>query len=349
MNYKLTALLIAVLVLVGGALLITRALNTRTIEEQPTRLFSIPQEDLDGIRVTYEGTSVEYQLLTDPEEIASALGEEPPSHEGEPEPIWVIKDPHMTPVYGPDWSATPLLLSGPLTARELEGLDAQTADLSRYGLEPPRTSVSLDVRGREVVNFHMGDPTPDEENWYARRVGDNRLFTISAGWADAVSKLATEPPYAPTLFAVQVEDITLISATSIPRVLRYDYELRDGGWTIVEYAADDREWVTTGDGMPVDEAAWAEILSLLGDPRISESQERDIEDADPFELNIDQAKVSVLMRHAEEEETTFFLGKATPEGDYWYAGAADQETLYVVPAEWGEAMVRLVTDPPFQP
>ena len=349
MNYKLTALLIAVLVMVGGAVLLTRALNTRTLEEQPTRLYRIGEESFDGIRITHEGTTVEYQLLTDPGEIASALGEDPPSQEQEYEPIWVIDDGRMTPVYGPLWSATPLLLSGPLTARELEGLDAETADLARYGLEPPRTSVSLDFRGRELVNFHMGDPTPDEENWYARRVGDSRLFTISGGWGESVSTLATKPPYPPTLFTVQVEDITLISATSIPRVQRYDYELRDEGWTIVEYAAEERDWVATGDGTPVDDEAWAEILSLLSDPTISESQERDIENADPFELNIDQAKVSVLMRHAEEEETTFFLGKETPDEDYWYAGAADQETLYVVPAEWGEAMVRLVTDPPFQP
>ena len=348
MNYKLTALLIAVLIMVGGAVLLTRALNTRTLEEQPTRLYRIGEESFDAIRITHDGTTVGYQLLTEPEDIAPALGEGPPSPEQVYDPIWVIKDGQNTPVYGPLWSATPLLLSGPLTARELEGLDADTADLPRYGLEPPRTSVSLDFRGRELVNFHMGDPTPDGENWYARRVGDNRLFTLSAGWGESVSKLATEPPYAPTLFTVQLEDITLISATSIPRLQRYDYELRDSGWTIVEYEPDGREWIAVGDGTPVDEGAWAEVLSLLGDPRISESQERDIEDADPFELNIDQAKVSVLMRHTDEEETTFFLGKETPEGDYWFAGAADQETLYVVPAEWGEAMVRLVTDPPYQ-
>lgn len=347
MNYKLTALLIAVLVMVGGAVLLTRALNTRTPEEQATRLYRIGEESFDGIRITHEGTTVEYQLLTDPEEISSALGEDTPSPEQVYEDIWVIKDGLNTPVYGPLWSATPLLLSGPLTARELDRLDAVTADLSRYGLEPPRTSVSLDFRGRELVNFHMGDPTPDGENWYARRVGDNRLFTLSAGWGESVSKLATEPPYPPTLFSVKVEDITLISATSIPRVERFDYEPRDSGWTIVEYEPEGREWIAAGDGTPVDEEAWAEILSLLSNPRISESQERDIEDADVYELNIDQARVSVLIRHTDEEETTFFLGKETPEGGYWYAGAADQETLYIVPAEWGEEMVRLVTDPPF--
>ncbi len=349
MNYKLTALLIAVLVMVGGAVLLTRALNTRTLEEQPTRLYRIGEESFDGIRITHEGTSVAYQLLTDPEEIAAALGEDAASLEQEYEDLWVIKDGHDTPVYGPLWSATPLLLSGPQTERELKELDADTADLPRYGLEPPRTSVSLDFRGRELVNFHMGDPTPDEENWYARRVGDNRLFTLSAGWAESVSKLATEPPYAPTLLTVQVEDITLVSATSIPRLERFDYELRDGEWTIVEYEPEGREWIALGDGTPVDDDAWAEILSMLSNPRISESQERDIEDADVFELNVDQAKVSVLVRHADEEESTFFLGKETPEGDYWYAGAADQETLYIVPADWGEEMVRLVTDPPYRP
>ena len=66
MNYKLTALLIAVLVMVGGAVLLTRALNTRTLEEQPTRLYRIGEESFDGIRITHEGTTVEYHLLTDP-------------------------------------------------------------------------------------------------------------------------------------------------------------------------------------------------------------------------------------------------------------------------------------------
>ncbi len=349
MNYKLTALLIAVLVLVGGAVLITRTLGTKTPEEQHPRLYRIGQNDFDGIRITHEGASVEYQLLTDPEEIASALGEDAPSPEMESE-LWVIKDSHMTPVYEPDWSATPLLLSGPLTEGELESLDDKSADLARFGLDPPRTSVSLDFRGREIVNFHLGDPTPDEMNKYARRVGDDRLFIISGGWADSVSTLATEPPYAPTLFAVRLEDITLVSATSTPTIQRYDYELRDGVWTITEYGADGREWVATENAnVPVDDQAWAEMLSLFSDPRISESQERDIEDAEIYGLPIDKARVAVLLRDTEGEETTFFLGDTTPEGDYWYAGAADQETLYYVPAEWGEEVLRLFTDPPFPP
>lgn len=348
MNYKLTALLIAVLIMVGGAVLLTRALNTKTLEEQPTRIYRIDERDLDGLRITHEGTTVEYGLLTDPGEIASALGNDAPS-EDQVEDLWVIKDGNDTPVYGPLWSATPLLLSGPQSAREVKELNAEAADLSRFGLDPPRTSVGLDVLGREVIRFEMGDPTPDEENWYIRRVGDDRLFTVSAGWGESVSKLATEPPYPPTLFAVQVEDITLVSATSIPRLERFDYELRDSGWTIVEYEPEGREWIVGEDGTPVDEADWDEILSLLDNPRISESQERDIDDAGIYELNIDQARVSVLIRHTDDEETTFFLGKETPEGDRWFAGAADQETLYVVPAWWGEEMVSLVTDPPYQP
>ncbi len=347
MNYKLTSLLIAVLIMVGGAVLLTRALNTRTLPEQAHEIYRLNAEDLDGIRVTYEGATVEYQLLRDPEEITSLLGSDASSelHENY---LWVIDDDQRTPVYLPSWGNTPSLLSGPEASRQVEVLDPQTTDLSRYGLDPPRTSVGLDVHGREVIRFHMGDPTPDEEAWYIRLVGDNRLLTVSAGWGDAISKLVTEPPYAPSLFDIEVEDITLISATSIPRLERFDYELRDGGWTIVEYEPEGREWLVVGDGTPVDDEAWAEILSLLSDRRISESQERDIEDADIYELNIDQAKVSVLIRHTDDEETTFFLGRETPEGDYWYAGAADQETLYIVPAEWGEAMVRLVTDPPYK-
>ena len=346
MNYKLTALLIAVLIMVGGAVLLTRALNTRTLPEQATEIYRVNADDLDGIRVTYEGSTVEYQLLTDPDEITSVLGDVAPS-EVQENYLWVIEDDQRTPVYLPTWGNTPSLLSGPEASRQVEVLDPQTTDLSRYGLDPPRTSVGLNILGREVIRFHMGDPTPDEETWYIRRVGDNRLFTVSAGWGDAISKLVTEPPYAPSLFDVEVEDITLISATSIPRLQRFDYELRDSGWTIVEYEPEGREWIAVGDGTPVDEEAWAEILSLLSDRRVSESQERDIDDAEIYGLHIDQARVSVLMRHTDEEETTFFLGNETPEGGNWFAGAADQETLYIVPTEWGEAMVRLVTDPPF--
>ena len=350
MNYKLTAVLLAVLVMVGGAILITRALGSKTPEEQPAQLYKVSEEDITGLKISHVGTTVEYELLSDQASIAAALGEAAPTTGAEYPPLWVIKDGNNTPVYQPKWSATTLLLSGPRSDRELAKLQDLAQELPSYGLMPPQTEVTITLLGRVELSFELGDPTPDERNWYARLAGSDRLFILSAAWSDAVSKLASEPPYPPTMFAVNVDDLTLVSVSSGGQDKRYDYVLQDDEWVGIQYTSEGLEWITGDEMIPVDASAWADALDLFSDPFISVAQEQDIDVASKYGLDVGQQEVlKTLLEEADGETSTFYLGDTTPDGLYRFAGSATQELLYLVPTEWAEAVTRLITDPPYLP
>ena len=343
MNVRLTAVLIVVLALVGGAVLITRALDSKTVENEPTQLYRVTEDDITGVTVSHDGESVEYQLLTDQASIAAALGDDPTIGGRPLDSLWVIKDGNDTPVFLEKWSGTPLLLSGPRSDRgALQSLE----DPATFGLDPPQTSVTIKLLETIQLTFELGDATPDEENWYARLANGTQLFTVAGAWAEVITRLATEPPYPPTMFNVKSDELNSIVA--VRGLNRYDYLLQDGQWVIVEYAALDLDWVVTGEeNIPVFASAWADAPSLFGNRNISTAQQINITNAADYGLDFPQVEVEI--KTMDEETASFFLGDPTPDGKSWYAGATDQEVLYLVPAEWGEAVVRLINEPPFPP
>ena len=174
MNVRLSILLVVVLGLVAGAVFITRALGTKEPEERPPQLFKVNESAIIAIEVTHNDAHTEY----------ARVGEQ-----------WVIKDGNDTPVFLEKWSGKTLLLTGPRCKRAvIEEID----DPADYGLESPPTKIRMTLTGGTVVEFHLGDPTPNRENWYARLVGSNRLCTLPAVYAQVVSGMATAPPYPPT-------------------------------------------------------------------------------------------------------------------------------------------------------
>jgi hypothetical protein len=173
MNVRLSILLVAVLVIFGGTFLVVRF--TQTPERTPEKqwMYKVDEEDVIHILVSYNGKTVEYD-------------KKPGSDE------WVIVGNPPAPVFLKKWGGTTLLLSGPQVSRVL----AQEIDNpATYGLEPPVSRVVVTVRGGLVYEFHIGNPTPDGQNQYARLVGDPELFTVAEIWARVINNLATEPPY----------------------------------------------------------------------------------------------------------------------------------------------------------
>ena len=174
MNVRLSILLVVVLVLIGGAVFITRELSTKERVEVAPWLFQVNIEDISSISVNHNGTVMGYALV-----------------DGQ----WVIKDGNDTPVFLQKWAGTTLLLSGPRSTR---GLPDPIDDPAKYGLDSPQTKVELIDRVGVPLIFHLGDVTPEGRNWYARLVGSDRLFIVASEWGEVISKLATEPPYPPT-------------------------------------------------------------------------------------------------------------------------------------------------------
>ena len=175
MNVRLTALLVLLLVLIGGSVLITGVLDDKEQKESEPWLFRINLDDMVGISVVYKDQRMDYAITGD--------------HQ------WVIKDGNDTPVYLDKWAGKPFLLSGPKCSRALV---EQIDDPAKYGLDSPQTRVTILDKSGLTLEIHLGDVTPDGENWYARLVGDDRLCTLPSVYNEVVSKLATEPPYPPT-------------------------------------------------------------------------------------------------------------------------------------------------------
>jgi hypothetical protein len=175
MNIRLSFLLVALLLIFGGTFLVVRL--TRSEEKPPDQpwLYRIDDDSITHIEVTHQGKTVKYD-------------KKPGSD------TWYIQDDPAVPVFLKKWSGTPLLLSGPKVNRVLsKTIDNPVA----YGLEPPKSVIKVTERSGLIYEFHMGNPTPDGQNQYARLVGDPKLFTVPEIWARVINDLVLKPPYTP--------------------------------------------------------------------------------------------------------------------------------------------------------
>lgn len=175
MNVRLSFLLVAVLLIFGGTFLAVRL--TRSQERTPDQpwLFHIDDDAITHIEVTSQGQRVSYD-------------KKPGSD------TWYIQGDPDVPVFLQKFSGTTLLLSGPKVNRVL----ANTMDNpAAYGLDPPLTTIKVTERSGLGYEFHLGIPTPDGQNQYARLAGYPQLFTVPEIWARVVRDLAIKPPYPP--------------------------------------------------------------------------------------------------------------------------------------------------------
>lgn len=174
MNPRLTVLLVAVLLIFGGAFLALRLTGSSEEAKFTPWLYRVDDGSIVNIEVTHGGQTVNY--ARDP-----GTGD------------WYIDGKPAVPVSA-KWQGTPLLLSGPKVSRVLA---EQMENPASYGLEPPLTRARVTDGSGTIVEFHLGKATPDTTNQYARLAGHPALFAVPAAWADAVNRLATEPPYPP--------------------------------------------------------------------------------------------------------------------------------------------------------
>ena len=173
MNVRLSILLAALFLIIGGSVIVSRLLSTPESRLQEPKIWSVAMEDIVHISATHGEETVSYARNGDQ---------------------WVIEDGNDTPVYIDKWAGTTLLLSGPRAARVISQTVSNLAD---YGLDKPSAIIVVQERGGQSFEFHLGIKTPDERNQYATLVGNPRLFTLASEWGDVVTGLATEPPYPP--------------------------------------------------------------------------------------------------------------------------------------------------------
>ena len=323
MNVRLTILMVVVVAIAGGAWAViefTDVVSREEVKEDEPWLFSIDEGSITYIQVTHGGESVEY---------ARDAG----SHQ------WMILGDPSYPVFQQRWGGTPLLLSGPRVNRGLRETIDNPAD---YGLDPPESVVRVGDWAGNTFEFHMGIPTPDGSNQYARLVGDDALFTLPSVWADVVNRLALDPPYG-RLFDL---DLALI------RVI----EVSAGEDTAV-YFLDGDQWFVSEGPPPVDvEAAapvseeWPEWMATLAAPRIDEIVEQQLQSRETerlAEYGFDEPAVRVVMARRGQSAVEFQLAEGPPGSDGYYARSLEQtdEKLYLIKKSRLAGIESLASDP----
>ncbi len=135
------------------------------------RLFSLVEEDILGISVTYQGEQIAYALQDDQ---------------------WVIKNDEDIPVFAEAWGGVELVLEG---AEISEVTNTVIDEGDEYGLLPGYVFLNLANTGDSTTQYFVGDPVPDTDRRYAASATDERLFTVPDSWAESLSELVTDPPY----------------------------------------------------------------------------------------------------------------------------------------------------------
>lgn len=327
MNIRLTILMVVVVAIAGGAWAIiefTDVVSRGEATEEEPWLYHMDEGDITYISVAHGGESAEY---------ARDSG----SHQ------WMILGEPDYPVFQQRWGGTPLLLSGPRVNRGLKEIIDNPAD---YGLGPPESVIRVGDWAGNIVEFHMGNPTPDGANQYTRLVGSDALFTVPSVWADVVNRLAVDPPYG-RLFDLEIEFIRVVEVTA-------------GESTAVYFLEGDR-WLVSDEPPPVDletsapvSEEWPQWLFTLAALRIDEIVEQQVMDRETEKLamyGLDSPAVRVVFARRGQATVEFLLGDSTPDGDSYYARSVNNndERVYSIKKSRLEGITGLAANPLFLP
>lgn len=303
-------MLVAVLLIVGGAFLAVRL--TGSDDERPIRpwLYRMDDRSLANISVTHQGQTVEYS-------------KKPGTFD------WYIQGTLGTLVFQDQWGGKPLLLSGPKVSRVLaDELD----NPANFGLEPPETQVIISDRSGNTIEFHLGDATPDSVDQYARLVGEDALFTVPIVWGDVVNSLATDPPYL-RLFQVDIQRMKVIEVSYQEQITAYRKDAALGPWVIAE-----------PDIGPVSQEKWGDTPQLISGPKVDDRIALEFENAAQYGLDPPEAQVVVGVTGV--VPVVFHLGIATEDGKHRYARVLGKPELYIMPIDRAQRIIDLAINPP---
>ncbi len=323
MNIRLTILLAVLAVMIGATWAIiefTDVVFQGDPDPEEPWLYKIDDTDITNIEVVHGGEAVQF-------------ARDPGGYQ------WVILGDPNFPVFQHRWSGTPLLLSGPRVNR---GLKETLDNPSQYGLDPPESVVRVTDFAGNTFEFHMGIPTPDGNNQYARLVGDNALYTVPSVWAQVVNRLALEPPWG-KLFDMEIGDIRVIEVTA--------------GEDSAVYFLDEAGWMVSTEPPPVNPesaapvaAEWSDWVRLLAAPRIDTIVDPRIQDREEErlkEFGLDEPTVRVVIARRGQATVEIHLADGPPGSDSYYARTVNHndEALYSIRKDRLEGIEALASDP----
>ena len=327
MNVRLTILLAVIAVMIGATWAIIEFTDIVYREERDPDepwLYRIDVADITRIEVVHGEQAIEFAR--------DSAGNQ-----------WMIMGDPSIPVFSHRWGGIPLLLGGPRVNR---GLKTTIEDPSQYGLDPPESIVRVSDWAGNTFEFHMGIPTPDGENQYARLVGDEALFTVPSIWASVVNRLADEPPWG-RLFDLEIIQMTVVEITANDQT--------------TVYFRDDEAWFVHPGPPPVDPLVsapvsqeWGDWLELIAAPRVDaivdpRLEERDTERLEEYGFVPPDIRIVIARRGQSTVE--IHLSEGPPGSDSYYARTVNNvdETLYSINKSRLEGIESLVSDPLIAP
>ena len=182
MSARFTIVLVVLLVLIGGLVAVTQLLRGPGSDapERPERLYRIASEELMEVVISQGEDSIKFVEVED---------------------TWYIRDDESGEDSEADigrWGGITSLLGGPAAENLMKTEEDRTelGDRASYGLEPPRTVITLTTKNRQMVVINLGDLTPTEDGYYVEveDIRDN-LYIVHNSWGDVLERLLHEPPY----------------------------------------------------------------------------------------------------------------------------------------------------------
>ncbi len=320
MNVRLTFLLVAVLLLFGGAILVVTLTQNPEPKDEQDWLWKVDDNSIVHIEATHRGDTVVYTRKPGG------------AH------WFIVEEDREVRVFQDKWSGTPLLLSGPRVNRTLVD---EIEDPAQYGLDPvnPESSIKVTERTGVSYEFHMGFETPDGEHQYARLVGSPKLFTVPQIWAMVINRLVLQPPY-PRLYDMDEQNVVYFEVTVGEKLVSYGANTREDFWYILD--VDD-----AGDEIqtPILPADWNGRNEFLDNPWVNEIVADKFDN--PADYGLEEPNVNVWLATSKGENHEFFLGDATPDGKFRYAVTAGVPDLFTVPEAWAAALEQLAVEPPY--
>ena len=321
MNLRLSILLVVVLLIFGGTFLILQVTDNDRPDLRRPWLYRIDEGDIIALELIHKGDKISY--FRSPASLD-----------------WYISggsnDKPDIPVFQQKWGGTPLLMSGPRVTRPLSD---NIEDPSAFGLDPPETAVTVFDRYGNTIEFHMGKPTPDNLNQYARLVGEDALFTVPIEWAQVVNRLANDPPVG-RLYEIDNYTVLAVQFFRGGEVTRYVIEDGTGRWFL--------------DGDPpklLDSGSWTESLLQLMNPRMDLILAHDIDNPALYGLD-EPDTVFVIIRRGGQQGIEVHIGDETPDGKYRYVDVvvgsmlSEDTKLYGVLNSRIDPIISMATNPP---
>jgi len=309
MNLKLSILLVAVLLIVGGVFLALRN-GTDPVPEPRLWFYQMQVDSLAQVSVTHQGQTVEYSKK------AGTFD-------------WYIQGPGGTLVFQNQWGGKPLLLSGPRVSRVVS---EKLEDPAKFGLDPPQTTVIVTDRSGNSIEFHLGDATPDTVDQYARLAVDEGLFTVVGVWGEVINRLVTEPPFL-RLYQVEEGRMALIQVSYRDQTTAYQWEPEINGWRFAQ-----------PEGGPVSQEKWGDTATMISGPLVDDRVLLDIDDPALYGLEPPETRVFVGMPGVPPVE--FHLGDTTEDGRHRYARVFGEPELYIMPIQRAQRIIDLAVNPP---